>query len=506
MKQTTGIQQGQYLSFLNSVPTVDVLNYVPTFQVEDIDLKYLDKNQDNFLEIEKKDRGQKKNSFGKGMDMLNKVMKLRADNPYQQGKIDNLKNSLGLDEQAFDIKDEDLGNDAMIKALDTKFARMSADQEFQNIIRDQQMSDLFAEDIKSICAGKDANGELCRMAREKLKEYYTNSDGQLRGDALRAAAFKPINVLGVLKKDLDTVPVNAFREKVKTEGGLYVAEEWEQRSRELVTDIINARLKDEQFLNNLYANGFKTPADIERLKQSLIDAWTQRNLKDVTFKGITSGRSRSSSSSSQSQPTGLSTVGSINTFEDALKARYNETMASKETQFRENNLRAYRSLLNSNDVISAARFLDKQGVGAQYFWKFDQALANNETKDDNINNIPFIQNMYKDAVERGYLDGVFPLSSSISKGKRNDLLGAFKGMIGKVDLKDYNAVKSAAEAAGVGKEVRTIKDLLGDTNRLANAIYNIASQNEIAGAPQQPTPTTQPKQEIKTKKKPKWAE
>lgn len=284
-KQSTGIQQGEYMSFLNSVPTVGELDYIPSFVSEDLDLKYVDKNQDDFLKILDKQRDDAKKGFDAITEAQDKILKLRADNPYQSQTIENLKAGSGFDNTLFDLKEEDFENPFKVKEIESRAARMLTNPDYLNILRDQTYYDTFNKELDSnVCAGKNANSALCRMGREELKKYLSDEAGAYRGGELRAADFTPLDWMKVLKDDLDKIPVESFMGDVMDGNGYLMVEQLEKRGKELVSSLIKNRTNDKQFANNLYADGFINEASVEKLKQDLVNAWTQATVKKFEFK------------------------------------------------------------------------------------------------------------------------------------------------------------------------------------------------------------------------------
>lgn len=284
-KQTTGVQQGEYMTFLNSVPTVGTLDYVPTFVAQDLDLKYLDKNQKDFLDIFDKQRADAQQGFNDILEAQDKILKLRADNPYQAQTIDNLKAGSGFDNTLFDLDEEDFENPFKVKEIESRAARIVTNQDYLNIMRDQAYHDNFLKELDTnVCSGKNANSALCKMGREELNKYLSDQNGSFRGGALRAADFTPLDWMKVLKDDLDKVPIETFMGDVIDGNGYFMVKEFERRGRELVTSLIKNRTNDRQFANNLYADGYTTEASIEKLKNDLINAWTQESIKKFEFK------------------------------------------------------------------------------------------------------------------------------------------------------------------------------------------------------------------------------
>jgi hypothetical protein len=284
-KQNTGIQQGEYVSFLNSVPTVGELDYVPSFIAQDLDLKYLDKNQDDFLKVLDKQRDDAKKGFDAITEAQDKILKLRADNPYQSQTIDNLKAGSGFDNTLFDLKEADFENPFKVKEIESRAARMLTNPDYLNILRDQTYHDTFNKDLDAnVCAGKNANSALCKMGREELKKYLSDEAGAYRGGELRAADFTPLDWMKVLKDDLDKVPIESFMGDVMDGNGYLMVEQLEKRGKELVSSLIKNRTNDKQFANNLYADGFINEASVEKLKQDLVNAWTQQTVKKFEFK------------------------------------------------------------------------------------------------------------------------------------------------------------------------------------------------------------------------------
>lgn len=476
------VTDGQYMSFLNSVPTVGVLDYEPAFKVQDLDLKYLDKNQDNFIKIENKKSENAKENLGKGLDALNKALNIRADNPYQQAEVAKVQEALGINESLFDIKDEDLMSDAPIKKIDTTIARLMQDPTIKGVMRDQVGADYYLKEIQQLCGGKDANGELCKLAQAEYQNYFKDTNGSYRADKFNPAMFKSIDVWGTLEKAMKAVPLHEFAKDMKIVNGAYVLEEWNQRTPELARSVIKHQMSDQQFRNNLYAKGYRTEQDIEKLVQDLSNAYTQENLKDVNFKfrpvassssGGGSGSVMASSANILAQNTLLGSL-------DAELARQNQEIANggaKPGTDPDADRSTYEYLKGHEDIYGASTFLDSKGQNTAKYQKslFEEAKNNKiQGKEYNVYQLPEFKKMNKQAVYYGYGNGLRQIMK-LTDTEYSKIIPAFKSMVGSIELKNETEVTKVLTQAGIPDEKITAlyETYNDDATEVANVIQNV---------------------------------
>jgi hypothetical protein len=504
------VTDGQYMSFLNSVPTVGVLDYEPAFKVQDLDLKYLDKNQDNFIKIENKKSENAKENLGKGLDALNKALNIRADNPYQQAEVAKVQEALGINESLFDIKDEDLMSDAPIKKIDTTIARLMQDPTIKGVMRDQAGADYYLKEIQQLCGGKDANGELCKLAQAELQNYYKDNNGSYRADKFNPAMFKPLDVYGTVKKMIETIPMHEWRKPLKIENGAYVLEEFEQRAYETVNTMLNAKMQDQQFINNLYAQGYKTEQDIEKLKKDWVAVFTQENLKDVTFKfkpvasssGGGSGSAMVGSASVLAQNTLLGSI-------DAELKRQNQEIAnagSKGVGNVDDDRDIFESILGNSYVGGASTYLDSKGQNTSEYAKGLAAEAKTVKAQKgkfDLTQLPTFQKMNKKAVFYGYGNGLREIMS-LSDNEYSKIIPAFRQMAKlegslQIDMGNRTAVEKVLTQAGISDEKisKLYKAYNEESSEVANVIQNVAvatggnTQSTAAPISKANKPTTQ---------------
>lgn len=267
-----------YLSFLNTVPTVTDYQYTPSFVAKDIDFKALDHNQADFISIYDKETDEANKSFQKVGEERNKILNMRADNAYQQQKLKGLQDTYGMN-QLFDLNEEDFTNSSKIKSIENSTARLLSDKNTLEIMREQSLSDKFEKDHESIaCTGKDANPLLCQMGREDLKRYKGDVDGSFSANALNASNYAPMDIDKSIKDDMASIPEEKFLGGIIDQNGYVLVPEMEKKSKALVADVLTTRLKEPRFVNNLKAMGYDTPEKMNQLMNEYANTYFKENL------------------------------------------------------------------------------------------------------------------------------------------------------------------------------------------------------------------------------------
>ena len=285
-KQSSGVSRfNDYLTFMDNVGTVEAVDYVSPLDIKPIDLKKVDENQKNYINVEKYKDKLAQYSYDALVETEDTVLNLPADNPYQVTQLEQLKGDVGVNDKLFDINVDDLKNPYAIKGIESKAARLVSDPRFINVQREQALHKQFKNSVNTtVCAGKNANSVLCQMARAEQKKYFQDANGEYSATSLRAADFMPMDIMKELEDDLKRIPLNEFEAKLRKDKGVFILEEWQQRSKDAVRQILADRVQNPQFANNMAAMGKDTPEKVNAMINALADAWSAKSIKDATLR------------------------------------------------------------------------------------------------------------------------------------------------------------------------------------------------------------------------------
>jgi hypothetical protein len=281
-----------YMSFLNDISYSSTMDAVPTFVAKDMSLVELNNAKTDFLKIYNQEAEESKKGFQQAVTAEDKVLNLRKDNEFQTQKLNELKSTLGFDGRLFDLKEEDFNNPYKIKEIESKAARFVNDPNYLSIARDQAYWDAFQTDIKTVCAGKDANSALCAMAKLKGDQYLADTDGTTPGMSLQASDFMPLDIPKDISDDIKKLPEHTFL--TDPEKGPYrslTIEERTKRSKDLVYNQIMGKMQDKRFYNNLVANGYDTPEKQKQFMDQMADEYAKENVSKFQFKFAPTGGS-----------------------------------------------------------------------------------------------------------------------------------------------------------------------------------------------------------------------